>query len=136
MRAANLSSDTVTLTLHSGTTIGKSYPLSEQSEITTEGAEYYEIPQSNKHQVNQVTMEWLAAELHTGSDLVHEFSDVFSTGKQDLGQADWLYHSFYTRNQAPIKQVPSQLPIQYKQEVGQMLDEMQQQLTIEPSHSP
>ena len=37
-------------------------------------------------------------------DLVQEFSDVFSTGKQDLGRTDWVYHSIYTGNQAPIKQ--------------------------------
>ena len=69
-------------------------------------------------------------------DLVPEFSDVFSTGKQDLGRIDWIYHSIYTGNQVPIKHAPRRLPIHYKQEVGQMLEEMQQQGVIEPSHSP
>ena len=54
LRAANLSSDAVTL--HRGTTIGKFYTLSEWNEIMTEGAEYYEIPpESNERSVNQVS---------------------------------------------------------------------------------
>ena len=39
-------------------------------------------------------------------NLVQEFSDVLSTGKQDLGRTDWVYHSIYTENQVPIKQAP------------------------------
>ena len=55
-------------------------------------------------------------------DLVQECSDVFSTGKQDLGWTDWVYHSIYTGNQAPIKQAPHRLPNHYKQEVDQILE--------------
>ena len=69
-------------------------------------------------------------------DLVQEFSDVFFTSKQDLGWTDWVYHSIYTGNQAPIKQAPRRLPIHYKQEVDQMLEEMHRQGVIEPSHFP
>ena len=148
LRAANLSSDAITL--YRGTTIGKFYPLSEWNEITTEGAEYCEIPpESNNRAVNQVRVEQSAAELlgidvtdmeehqkKALEELVQEFSNVFSTGKQDLGRTDWVYHSIYTGNQAPIKQTPRRLPIHYKQEVGQMLEEMQSQGVIEPSHSP
>ena len=125
-------------------------PLSEWNETTTEGAEYCEIPpESNNRSVNQVRVEQSAAELlgiditdmeehqkKALEDLVQEFSNVFSTGKQDLGRTDWVYHSIYTGNQAPIKQAPRRLPIHYKQEVGQLLEEMQSQGVIEPSHSP
>ena len=106
LRAANLSPDAVTL--HRGTTIGKFYSLSQWNEITTEGAEYYEIPpESNNHSVNQVRVELSAAELlgidmeehHKRlEDLVQEFLDVFSTGKQDLGWTDWVY----AKSQRPI----------------------------------
>jgi len=67
---------------------------------------------------------------------VREFSDVFSTAKQDLGRTDLVHHSINTGNQDPIKQAPRQLPIHYKQEVGNLLEEMQQQGVIEPSNSP
>jgi len=67
-------------------------------------------------------------------EIVWEFS-VFSTGKQDLGRTDLVYHSINMGNQDPIKQAPHRLPIHYKQEVGKMLEEMQQQGVIEPSNS-
>ena len=100
LRAANLSS--AAITLYRGTTIGKFYPLSEWKEITTEGAEYCEIPpESNNRSVNQVRVEQSAAELlgidvtnmeehqkKALEELVQEFSNVFSTGKQDL--TDWV----------------------------------------------
>ena len=56
LKPANLSPDAVTL--YRGTTIDKFYTLSEWNELTTEGAEYYEIPpESNKHSVNQVRVD-------------------------------------------------------------------------------
>ena len=105
LRPTNLSSDAVTL--HRGTTIGKFYTLPEWN------AEFYKIsPESNKHSLNQFRVEQSAAELleidvrHGGTskwaleDLLQEFSDVFSTGKQDLGQTDWVYYTILRHENA------------------------------------
>ena len=147
LRVANLSTEVVTL--HRGTTIGKFYPLSGTS---VGDAEYCEVPMEragDERSVHQVKVDLSAADFlgidTTNMDqyqrgaleeLVREFSDVFSTGKQDLGRTDLVYHSINTGNQDPIKQAPRRLPIHYKQEVGKMLEEMQQQGVIEPSNSP
>ena len=69
-------------------------------------------------------------------ELVLEFAEIFSTGKQDLGRTDKIYHSIKTGNEFPIKWSPRCLPIHCQQEVGQLLDKMLQQGVIEPSTSP
>lgn len=35
--------------------------------------------------------------------LIHDFADVFSTDKHDLGCTDQIYHSINTGDQVPIK---------------------------------
>jgi len=147
LRVANLSTEVVTL--HRGTTIGKFYPLSGTS---VGDAEYCELPMEragDERSVHQVKVDLSAADFlgidttnmdryqtEALEELVRKFSEVFSTGKQDLGRTDLVYHSINTGNQDPIKQARRRLPIHYKQEFGKMLEEMQQQGVIEPSNSP
>jgi len=67
---------------------------------------------------------------------VQDFAEVFSTGKQDLGRTDLVYHHIHTGDEAPVKQPARRLPIHYQREVGKLLEEMQQQGVVEPSCSP
>lgn len=148
MRAANLSGSAVTL--YKDMTVAKFFPLETPDGLCD--AEYSEIPLLSREgiqcQVHQVVKKLAAVilgidtstmERHQEAalnDLVQEFADVFSTSKNDLGQTDIVYHSINTGNAAPIKQPPRRLPIHYRQEVSQLLDEMQRQGVTEPSSSP
>ena len=148
LRVANLT--TSAITLYRGTNIAKFCPLVEPDSSEAETAEYCEIPLSlNTDQVCQVGVQQTAAsllEIDTSAmdqnqkmeleELVQDFADVFSTGKQDLGRTDLVYHSIPTGDAAPIKQASRRLPVHYQPEVSKLLDEMQQQGIIEPSCSP
>ncbi len=75
--------------------------------------------------VNTQSLE--SSEIEQLDQLVSDFSDVFSTGKHDLGQANWTYHWIDTGHASPIKQTPCRLPIHHQQKVGEMICDMEQQ---------
>ncbi len=70
------------------------------------------------------------------SQLLCEFSDVFSTGPHDLGCTDRVKHRINTGGAAPIRQPPRRLPLMKKQEAEKIVQDMQEQGVIEPSSSP
>ena len=94
LRVANLTASAVTL--YRGMNIAKFCPLSEPNTVGTEIAEYCEVPTSlSAQQVCQVDVQPTTASLlgidtsamdqtqRTDIDnLVRDFADVFSTGKQ------------------------------------------------------
>ena len=61
---------------------------------------------------------------------------MFSTGKSDLGRTGQLMHKIDTGDAKPIKQPLRRVPFHLKDEVGNLLTEMQQQGIIEPSQFP
>ena len=95
----NFSSSTVTL--YKGVNVAQFYPLAISDGTDAETAEYYEVPLSAQgqarrvHQVGPsqsavpllgiVTSNMDKAHKQALEELVLEFAEIFSTGKQDLG---------------------------------------------------
>ena len=67
--------------------------------------------------------------------LLCQFSDLFSTGTNDLGCTDLVMHEIHTGNAKPVHQPPRRLPLAKREEAEKMLSEMRKQGVIEPSVS-
>ena len=76
------------------------------------------------------------SERHEVFKLLCEYSDIFSTGSNDLGCTDLVQHHISTGNAAPIRQPPRRLPLAKKEEAEKAIQEMQKQNVIETSSSP
>ena len=76
------------------------------------------------------------SESHEVFKLLCEYSDIFSTGPNDLGCTDLVQHHISTGNAAPIRQPPRRLPLAKKEEAEKAIQEMQKQNVIDPSSSP
>ena len=70
------------------------------------------------------------------SDLLLDFSDVFSEGSHDLGRTDLVKHNINTEGAAPIRQPARRLPLAKRDETIKAIDGMSKQGVIEPSASP
>ncbi|GFY33268.1 retrovirus-related Pol polyprotein from transposon 412 [Trichonephila clavipes] len=68
--------------------------------------------------------------------LFQEFEDVFSRKSSDIGHTTVTQHRIDTADHPPIKQHPRRLPFAKQEEVGPLLQEMQENDIIEPSSSP
>ncbi|GFT22330.1 retrovirus-related Pol polyprotein from transposon opus [Trichonephila clavipes] len=68
--------------------------------------------------------------------LFQEFEDVFSRNSSDIGHTTVTQHRIDTADHPPIKQHPRRLPFAKQEEVGTLLQEMQENDIIEPSSSP
>ena len=55
------------------------------------------------------------------SSILYQFTDVFSTGKSDLGRTGQLMHNIDTGDAKPIKQPLRRVPFHLKDEVGNLL---------------
>ena len=75
----------------------------------------------------------------TGKDELHQllcqFSDLFSTGSNDLGCTELVRHEIHTGDAKPIRQPPRRLPLARREEAENILSEMREQGVIEPSAS-
>ena len=71
-------------------------------------------------------------ELH---QLLCQFSDLFSTGSNDLGCTELVRHEIHTGDAKPIRQPPRRLPLARREEAENILSEMREQGVIEPSAS-
>ena len=67
--------------------------------------------------------------------LLCQFSDLFSTGTNDLGYTDLVMHEIHTGDAKPVRQPPRRLPLAKREEAEKMLPEMWKQGVIEPSVS-
>ena len=82
------------------------------------------------------------AECPTASDreqlqsLLHEFSDIISTGDDDLGWTDLVQHKIDTGEATPVRLPARRLPFQQRHEVHELLDKMLKQDVIEEAHGP
>jgi hypothetical protein len=70
------------------------------------------------------------------SPLLDEFSDVFSRGPDDLGRTNMVYHKILTRDAVPIRQPPRRIPIHRREQVNEMVKNMQKNKIIVASESP
>lgn len=69
------------------------------------------------------------------ASLLNEYEDVFSE-KIVAGNCDILTHVINLKDSSPIKQVPRRIPIQMRNEVNKIIEEMKDQGVIEESQSP
>ncbi len=69
-------------------------------------------------------------------ELIHDFRDVFCTGKHDLGRIDEVYHRINTEGAALVRQSPRRVPIHRRHDVGRLIEDMQREAVIQPSKSP
>lgn len=64
------------------------------------------------------------------------YSDIFSTGSNDLGRTSGVYHEINTGDHRPIKQAPRRLAYHRQAEVRKILEHMEKDGIIWPSDSP
>ena len=67
---------------------------------------------------------------------MREYSDIFALTDQELGCTNVVRHSIDTGNHRPIKQQPYRTAIARRDTIRQMVDQMQSQGIVRPSHSP
>lgn len=70
------------------------------------------------------------------SELVHKHAAVFSQSQWDIGRTDKVFHRINTGNQIPIKQHPRRVPIHLREEVDNLIGDMEKQGIIEECQSP
>nr|VZI47949.1 unnamed protein product [Spirometra erinaceieuropaei] len=68
--------------------------------------------------------------------LLLDFEDVFAWDEYSLGRTNRIRHSIETGSAKPIWQHPRRIPVQYQNEVRDLLDNMLATGVIRPSHSP
>lgn len=71
--------------------------------------------------------------LHT---LLHEFSDVLSTGDAELGHITLIQHKINTGDAAPICQPPRRLPHHQREQVHKLVKDMLGREVIKPAYGP
>ena len=82
------------------------------------------------------------AECPTASDreqlqsLLLEFSDIISTGDDNLGRTDLVRHKIDTGEATPVRLPARRLPFQQRREVHELLDKMLKRDVIEEAHGP
>ena len=127
-----------------GVTVAKCEPVccvsiltSSLSTVTASGevrrASSGEIP--HRLELCQSTEGLSVAEKNVVSQLLCEFSDLFSTGTKDLGCTSLTKHQIQTGDAKPIRQPPRRLPLLKRKEATEAIQEMKQQGVIEPSTS-
>ena len=68
--------------------------------------------------------------------LLNEFSNIFSSGNEDLGRTSLVYHKIDTGEANPIKQAPRRLPFHQREETKNLLDGMLAKGIIVPAAGP
>jgi hypothetical protein len=76
------------------------------------------------------------AESRELEDFVTEYGVIFAMKSDDYRWADRVYHHIDTGEAQQIHQPPRRLPLAKQAEVGEMLNNMQQQGGIEEAYSP
>ena len=68
--------------------------------------------------------------------LLLAYADVFATSSTDYGRTSVLQHNICTGNQPPIRQRARRLPPHRREEVRELIQQMQRRGVIRPSNSP
>ena len=71
------------------------------------------------------------------SDLINEFSDVFSKDERDIGQCDVTAHKIQIEpGSRPVKLPNRRMPLHYEQDLQEKVDSFLEKKLITPCHSP
>ena len=65
-----------------------------------------------------------------------EYADVFAEDSGDLGRTELLQHNIETGDAPPVRQPPRRIPAVQREQVKQLLKEMETKGIIQPSKSP
>ena len=68
--------------------------------------------------------------------LLTEHSQVFEMNKSELGHTNIVQHVIDTGSSGPIKQQPYRTPVVQRDQIVQLIDQMQTQGMVKPSASP
>ena len=151
LRLVNLSPNPVTL--YQGMKVGHFVPLLPEELELNDGYGYHILQKQEVQKVQSVSKPKQAKvlgsklfdldKIEIDSDdkcalveLLDEFSDIFSTGPDDIGRTDQVLHKIDTGDASPIRERPRRLPHHRQKEVESHLEKMNTQGIIQPSTSP
>lgn len=97
----------------------------QSKEISKDLSELYEESSGNLDEVQR----------NVFVNFLNEYKNIFSENVV-AGNCGIVSHKINVKDSSPIKQVPRRIPIQMREEVNKILDEMKEQGAIEPSCSP
>ena len=111
---------------------------SSSSRVTgiTRGAALGELPSHIEPLFHRCVDNLTTTEKDELHQLLCQFSELFSTGPNDLGCTDLVRHEIHTGDARPIRQPPRRLPLARREEAEAILSEMRDHRVIEPSASP
>ena len=143
VKLINLSSEG--MTIYKGTKVGLANALEESKILVAEISESEPAFQGDISVTKQQLL-WQATEMSTENltlaqreqlyAVLSEYADVFAEDSADLGWTESLQHHIETGDTPPIRQPPQHIPITQREEVKQLLKEMETKKIIQPSKSP
>ena len=82
------------------------------------------------------TMDLSSPQKSKLANLLDEFSDIFSSGPEDIGRTGIVKHQIDTGNHPPIKQPPRRVPMHQQGTLRKHVEDMLQHGVVQPSTSP
>lgn len=73
---------------------------------------------------------------HKVSDLIKEYSCIFSSSPSDMGRTELAMHSIDTQGSHPVKIPPRRLPLAKLEDARKLVKEMAEKDVVRPSKSP
>lgn len=128
--------------VHRHEKIGRLLPLEDAEVVCTVDPFPKRKPPTSRDIEGAIEKLLGKAECPTASDreqlqsLLHEFSDIISTGDDDLGRTDLVQHKIDTGEATPVRLPARRLPFQQRHEVHELLDKMLKRDVIEEAHGP
>ena len=86
--------------------------------------------------VKNVSRELTDAQKEKLFSLLHTYSNILASSPSDLGHTKRLQHSIHTGEAAPVRQPVRRVPPHRREEIKDMLQDMQAKEIIQPSKSP
>ena len=143
VRIINLSDSAITI--YKGQTIGNFCPAFLNLGYSSRKEDIHHKEISKSRLVNNVNTGYSLPKIEASmltveqnraaQDLLNEYANLFSQGKQDLGRTDLTQHRIDTGMVPPIKQAARRMPFHKKREVIKLVKDMESQGIIQPSQS-
>ena len=132
------------LTLRDNVNLKKGYAIGSISALNTSGCENIRTILLNKEERWQALEVKFAKHFPLMSEsckkkmvpLLHEFADIFSVSKSDIGLTDMVTHEIDTGNEYPICTPYRRIPMALEDKVDDMVKEMEGKGIVRPSVSP
>lgn len=125
-------SPTGKLKLYKGTRVGFIIPLNETHENLRSIRKQTSIDITKHVDLNHVNKQ----DVHTITDLLQNYSDIFSKSKMDIGFTSNAFHKIDTGNAQPIAVCPRRIPVALESKVDLLIDDLLESKVIRRSESP